>query len=143
MLKSATVAAFVICLAAAAAMTACRSGQPAPEFKTPYFSGGIKILSWSGKISGRLIIAYSPYGLNFGEESGVKVLDSNSQRHADMPQVPGLCYIDDKGSSARIAILTQPTAENTYTCEVQIFNPSEDLQPCSFDLYFLPHEEGP
>jgi hypothetical protein len=120
----------------------CRDTPPPRPFDSDHFSGGIRILSWSGQVVGRIVIAYSPYKLEYQTAWGSRVISPVVQRDADMPQAPGLCYIDKKDTTIKMTLLSQPTTENTHTCEVLVFNPSDEPAACNFDLFFLPHEEG-
>ena len=126
-----------VCGLACCVLASCETPPPQNPYTSEFYSGGVKLLSWSGAIKGKVNIHYTPYGIDFRRKWGSRSKGVMQRQHQPMPQRPGICYLDIQQSPGFITVVRQPDRGNNYTCEILIDHNLDEPGRYNFDLYFL------
>ncbi len=136
MRKAQAAARWVALCVAAVLLASCRSAPEAPA-TSEYWQGGEKLLHWSGKVRGRVRIAFWADG-RFNEQltQPATLQDVMRTKFADLPESPGFCYVE-RIQGDRTAVAEQPMAENEYRCMIEVQQRGSASEPYEFNLYYL------
>ena len=125
------------CAALLPLLLSCSSAPPENPYTSEYYTGGVKLLSWTGVVKGRVTILCSPNAIDLRRSFGSRAKEVRQKLHNPMPKRPGICYLDIQQSPGFINIIEQPARLNNYTCEIRINHTGDEAERYNFNLLFV------
>ena len=127
-------------LAMVSLLVACKSQPSEKPYTSEFYSDGVKHLSWSGKVQGRVTISYWPSGIDNKRHWGAVAEEIMQNQHQPVPMRPGFCYLELLENPGSVSIIEQPDPHNNYTCRILIDHNLDEPDRYNFNVFWKSQE---